>query len=144
MDTLTGGVHKALRIKTVMTPFPYHVDADAPLAEARTLMRQHDIHHLAVKRGDAIAGVVALRDLPRPDADGTRTVEEIATGDPYVVDINTRVDEVALAMATRHIDCALVTRDGHLAGLFTASDACRLLAERLRAIAPPPPDDDVA
>lgn len=127
-----------------MTPFPYHVDATAPLEEARALMREHEIHHLAVKRGDAIAGVVAMRDLPHPADDGGRAVREVAMGDPYVVDINTRVDEVALTMAARHIDCALVTRDGHLAGLFTTTDACRLLGEHLRAIAPPPPDDDVA
>lgn len=137
-------MRKALLIKSVMTPFPYHVDATAGLAEARALMREHDIHHLAVKRGDDIAGVVSLRDLPAPAADGRRTVEEIATGNPYVVDINTRVDEVALTMARRHVDCTLVTRDGHLAGLFTTSDACRLLGEHLRQIAPPPPDDDVA
>jgi len=137
-------VRKTLRIKTVMTPFPYHVDEDAPLDEARTLMRDHEIHHLAVKRGDAIAGLVALRDLPPPHEDGGRTVQEVATGDPYVVDINTPVDEIALMMAARHIDCAVVTRDGHLAGLFTTTDACRVLGEHLRTIAPLPPDDDVA
>jgi acetoin utilization protein AcuB len=137
-------VRKALRIKTVMTPFPYHVDAAAPLAEARALMREHDIHHLPVKRGDAIVGVIAMRDLPPPAGDGGRTVGEIATGNPYVVDTNSRLDEVALTMAARRVDCVVVTRDGHLAGLFTVTDACRLLGEHLRAIAPPPPDDDVA
>lgn len=137
-------MRKVLRIKTVMTPFPYSVDAAAPLERARALMREHDIHHLPVKRGDEIAGVVALRDLGRPADDPGRTVSQVASGDPYVVDINTRLDEVALTMAERHVDCALVTRDGHLAGLFTTTDACRLLGEHLRAIAPPPPDDDVA
>ncbi len=137
-------MRKALRIKTVMTPFPYHVDATAPLGEARALMREHDIHHLPVKRGDEIAGVIALRNLPPQAEDGGRTVSDIATGDPYVVDTNTRLDEVALTMAARHVDCVLVTHDGHLAGLFTTTDACRLLGEHLRTIAPPPPDDDVA
>lgn len=137
-------MRKTPRIKTVMTAFPYFVDAGAPLAQARALMREHDIHHLPVKRGDDIAGIIALKDLPRPEDDAGRTVHEIATGDPYVVDINARLDEVALAMADWHIDCVLVTRDGHLAGLFTTSDACRLLGEHLRSIAPPPPDDDVA
>ena len=137
-------MRKALRIKTVMTPFPYSVDAAAPLERARTLMGEHGIHHLPVKRGDEIAGVVALRDLGPPVGDVGRTVSEVASGDPYVVDINARLDEVALTMAERHVDCALVTRDGHLAGLFTTTDACRLLGEHLRTLAPPPPDDDVA
>lgn len=128
----------------MMTPFPYHVEAEAPLAEARALMAEHDIHHLPVKRGDQITGVIAMRDLPPMGADAARAVSEIATGDPYVVDINARLDDVALTMAARHIDCVLVTRDGHLAGLFTTTDACRLLGEHLRALAPPPPDDDVA
>lgn len=127
-----------------MTAFPYSVDVSAPLDRARTLMREHDIHHLPVKQRDEIVGVVALRDLERPGAASAGTTGEVMRGAPYVVDINARVDEVAFTMADRHLDCVLVTREGHLAGLFTTTDACRLLGEHLRRDAPPPPDDVVA
>jgi len=107
-------------------------------------MAEHDIHHLPVKHGDEIIGSLALRALGEPANDAGRTVGEVATRNPFVVDVNARVDEVAFAMAERHIDCVLVTREGHLAGLFTTTDACRLLGEQLRKDAPPPPDDVVA
>ena len=127
-----------------MTPFPYSVDVAAPLARARALMAEHDIHHLPVKQGDRLVGAIALRDLGAPADDAGRTVRDVATTDPYVVDASARVDDVAFAMADRHIECVLVTREGHLAGLFTTTDVCRLLGERLRQTAPPPPDDVVA
>jgi CBS domain-containing protein len=39
---------------------------------------------------------------------------------------------VVAEMAARHIGSAIVLRHGRLVGVFTAVDACRLLAEFLR------------
>ncbi len=55
---------------------------------------------------------------------------ELTVGDAYQpqsysVDLNTPLDVVLLEMAARHIGSALVTRKGRLAGIFTATDACR-------------------
>jgi len=37
-----------------------------------------------------------------------------------------------IEMAERRIGSAIVTRKGEIAGLFTATDACRCFAEHLR------------
>ena len=41
-------------IKAVMTPFPYAVEADEPLARALEVMEQHDIRHLPILFEDLI------------------------------------------------------------------------------------------
>ena len=39
-------------------------------------------------------------------------------------------DRVLLHMADEHIGCALVVKDGRLAGIFTTTDACRVFSTR--------------
>ena len=127
-------------IKTAMTPFPYAVDIDAPLAEAVALIVEHRIHHLPVTAGPELVGVVSDRDIRRlgehnPGAGRSPqalTVRDIYTPDPYIVDLNERLDHVAMKMAEEHIGTVLVTRQDKLAGIFTVTDACRCLAEHLR------------
>ena len=50
--------HKPL-LKVMMTPFPYSIGQDAPVAEALELMEAHAVHHLPVTEGHAlVAGVI--------------------------------------------------------------------------------------
>ena len=138
-------------IKTVMTPFPYSIDIDAPINKARAFMHKQNIRHLPVISGGKLAGVVSDRDiklylgpdLDYPEADTTR-VRDVYLANPYVVDLNESLDIVLLAMAERHIGSVLVTRDGKLAGLFTATDACRTFAQYLRKRFHPAGGDEAA
>jgi CBS domain-containing protein len=50
-----------------------------------------------------------------------------------MVDSNTPLDHVVEEMAERRIGSALVTHHGTLAGIFTVTDACRVLAEILKS-----------
>lgn len=126
-------------IKSVMTPFPYSIDIEAPINEARAFMQKQNIRHLPVIAGGKLAGIVSDRDiklylgpdLDYPQANETR-VRDVYLANPYVVDLNEALDNVLVTMAERHIGSVLVTRDGKLAGLFTATDACRAFAEHLR------------
>lgn len=126
-------------IKTVMTAFPYSVDAEAPISEAQDFMRQHQIRHLPVTEAGELVGSISDRDIKLilgpdfayPDVRGTR-VRDAMIRDAYIVDLETRLDEVLLHMAEHHIGSAIVTRKGKLAGVFTVTDACRHFAEYLR------------
>ena len=51
--------------------------------------------------------------------------------DCYVVDLEQPLREVLRHMAERHIGAAVITAHGRLAGIFTATDACRAFAEHL-------------
>lgn len=126
-------------IKSVMTPFPYSVDVSASLAAAQEFMRVHHIHHLPVTRDGELAGVITDRDIKLvlgpdfayPDAEQTSVAEGMKR-EAYIVDMDTRLDEVLAHMAEKHLGSAIVTRRGKLAGVFTATDACRHFAEFLR------------
>jgi CBS domain-containing protein len=141
-------IDKAPAVATVMTTFPYTVGTATPLAEAQLLMRQHDIGQLPVHEGDEIVGMVTDRQLERllaaaADADEAPTLRNVALKRPYVVDLHTSLAVVAAEMARRQDNVALVVRGGRLAGIFTATDACRILSELFRA--PEPSDgEDIA
>lgn len=126
-------------IKAVMTPFPYSVDAAASLAEAQQFMRAHNIRHLPVTQNGDLVGSISDRDIKLvlgpdfayPSADATQVADAMVR-DPYVVDMDTRLDAVLSHMAEKHLGAALVTRHGRLAGVFTVTDACRHFAEFLQ------------
>jgi acetoin utilization protein AcuB len=121
-----------------MTPFPHSIDVDAPLAQARKMMREGHFRHLPVTSGRDIVGVVTDRDIKLllgPDF-GNPDERELKVYDAYidkpcVVPASTPVATVARAMAERHIGSALVIKNGKLVGIFTVTDACRALAEVL-------------
>jgi acetoin utilization protein AcuB len=136
---------------SVMTPFPYVVQVDDSLLQARELMVRHQVRHLPVKRGNSLVGVLTDRDLKRaldPDL-GLPPKEELFVRDvfqpePYIVDSSEPLDHVLEHMAAEHIGSALVTKGGHLVGIFTATDACRVFCRHLRSIFPKRPGDAVA
>ena len=125
-------------IKSVMTPFPYAIEADAPLRQARNRMLQHEIRHLPVTRRHRLVGVLTDRDLKRAldpslglAPKNELFVEDVMVADAYAVSMDEPLDHVLAEMAERHIGCALVVKGDQLAGIFTSTDACRLFADEL-------------
>jgi CBS domain-containing protein len=53
--------------------------------------------------------------------------------DPYLVAFETPLNEIALEMAKRHIGSAIVLHHEKLAGILSATDICRILAEILES-----------
>jgi acetoin utilization protein AcuB len=125
-----------------MTAFPYFIEVDAGLKAATQMMERHGIRHLPVKDGDELIGVVSDRDIKR--AKRELHVSDIVVRETYIIDLNERLDSVLLHLAQRHIGCALVVKEGRLAGIFTTTDACRVFGEYLRSLFPTEPGDDVA
>jgi acetoin utilization protein AcuB len=125
-------------IRQFMTTFPLTIEADAGVLEARKLMLRHKVRHLPVVCDGELAGLISDRDiklmlgpeLDYPDPHEV-SVADVMVDQPYVVDLDTPLLGVLRHMIDTHISTALVTRAGHLAGIFTAMDACRYLAERL-------------
>ncbi len=138
-------------MRSVMTPFPYFVEAGDSLLVARALMVRHEVRHLPVKDGGKLVGVLTDRDLKRaldPDLGlppkDELFVRDVFMPDAYAVDTSTPLDCVLEEMANRHMGSVLVTSHGRLAGIFTTTDACRILCGHLRALVPPRPGDDAA
>ena len=126
------------QVVAFMTPFPYFIDVDAPLAEAHALMREHHFRHLPVTSAQAIVGILTDRDIKLvlgPDF-GSPDERELRVRDAYVerpcvVPASTPVAVVARTMAEHRIGSAIVTKHDKLVGIFTVTDACRALAEIL-------------
>ena len=136
------------RVKAVMTPFPYSVETTASLQSARKMMDDHDIHHLPVVDEGQLVGVVSRGDLERAASstaqDAAGAIGEIVSREPYVISLAERLDKVLIHMAEHGHDAALVVKEGRLAGIFTATDACRSFAESLRQQFGVRGDDEVA
>jgi acetoin utilization protein AcuB len=139
------------QILAYMTPFPYSIDVDAPLAEAHVFLRERQIRHLPVTRDGVLAGVLTDRDIKLalgPDLgsppERELKVRDVFQPECYVVDAAEPLEDVAHTMAGRHVGSALVTRGGKLVGIFTTTDACRALARVLREQHPHAGPDIVA
>jgi acetoin utilization protein AcuB len=125
-------------VRRVMTPFPWSIEASSAVEEAWQMMADNGIRHLPVTESGELVGLVSGRDLGlamdarlgTPKARGV-TVGDLCERDPFVVDLSTPVEAVARQMAERRLGSALVTRHGKLVGIFTTTDACRLLADVL-------------
>lgn len=143
--------HHRPQILAYMTPFPFSIDVEAPLAEAHAFMRDRQIRHLPVTERGKLAGILTDRDIKLalgPDLgsppERELTVRDVFQPDSFVVDAATPLEEVAAAMAGRHVGSALVTRGDTVVGIFTATDACRALARVLREQRPHAGPDDAA
>jgi len=136
-------------VKVAMTPFPHAVDADAPVSAALAMMEEHGVHQLPVTDRGRLLGVVARDDVSlvtagargRPRAVRVRDACAVAA---YVVEDRERLDRVLEHMAREHRPAALVVRREKLVGIFTFTDACRILAGWLRTRFLEPGDDDAA
>lgn len=126
-------------VSAAMTPFPYHVQADAPIAEVERLMEEHRIRHVPVQDGRRVVGIISEGDLRQlvnpalPPRDHQRIrARDILVADPYVVEMTAPLDEVVEEMSRRRIGSAIVVRHERLAGILSANDVCRVLAAILR------------
>ena len=130
------------KLKDIMTPFPYSVDADAPIDDAVEFMRRHKIRHLPVMTKGQLTSVVSDRDIKLvlgPDfayPDGREVnVRDVMVDGCYSVDLATPLAAVVRHMAEHRLGSVVVTRRGKLAGVFTSTDACRAFANYLENVA---------
>lgn len=138
-------------VASVMTPFPWVIETDQLLAQAKAMMIRRHFRHLPVVEDGVLIGVVTDRDIhiaesSTGDAEARSNLRVIdaVMRDAYIVGIHEPIDAVLDEMAARHTGFALVVKDDRLAGIFTASDACNRFAEFLRRMFPEDDGNDVA
>ena len=128
---------KKRTIESFMTPFPHSIHSGMPLKTARSLMRKYGIRHLPVQLAGHLVGVLTDRDLKLGasfDQEGTLMVEDVMTPDPFTVKRDDSIGAVATEMARHKYGCAIVQDEkGKVIGIFTATDALKLLGEILNS-----------
>lgn len=111
------------------------ITPDAPLSAALQLMATRGVRHLPVIDGEGCRGVVLEVDLLRFIPHGFGSLDERAG--PHVEDlirptqplpVAARRSDAAHHMQAEHADAVLVTDNGRLVGIVTATDLVRSLA----------------
>lgn len=118
-----------MRIREVMTKDVETVAPTLQAADAAARMRLNRIHHLVVKEGRAIVGVLSDRDVRgRSAADLAQfRVDELMTRSAVAVGPNDTVRAAANLMRGRTIGCLPVVERGRLVGIVTVTDLLELL-----------------
>ena len=132
-------------VRSVMTPAPEVIGAQADTSSALERLRTLGVRHLPVMDRDRLVGVLSEHDLQgvrvfldySPGEIGP-TVGELCSRDLLVVGPDDPLDEAATAMADRRVGAALVVDGTELVGIMTCVDLCKGLTDlvsRLRSIA---------
>lgn len=122
-------------IRDLMTQLPHSVGHDISISKAKTMMREHHIHHLPVLDGGKLVGVLSARDLKVAEGipnSAEMPVEELMTDEPLIVDPDTDVKTVIETMLSKEAGSVIVSaKAGQPWGIFTSTDGLRHLIERL-------------
>lgn len=122
------------KIKDFMIATPHTIGEDITLTKAMEMMREFHIRHLPVQYGGKLVGVLSDRDIKLaltvyPAAKDLK-IGDIMTEEPYAVSAETPLQEVLSQMAIHKYGCTIVKNEkGRAIGIFTATDAVRLLSE---------------
>ena len=122
-----------------MTPLPVTITRDTSLSDARSKMALYGIRHLPVVENGHPVSMVSDRDLSVAEAIFTElrktpaahVVRLLGSPSPHQVAVTAPVEEVLREMFRERLEAVLVVEGDRLAGIFTATDACRLLADGL-------------
>ena len=123
-----------MTVSEVMSPDVVSVSPALSLAEARSLMRHHQIHHLVVERGQQTVGIVSARDLSRtgPSRKAAKTVADVMNRHVLTAEAGTSLDRAAYKMRGHSVGCLIVLNRGRVAGIVTPSDLLGLLVSRAK------------
>lgn len=125
-----------MTIAKFMTAGPHTIGREQSLTAAKQLMHKSHVRHLPVLHGGKLVGVVSERDLDVVSAlPGSRqlSVEDAMVADVYLTSEDAPLDKVAADMARLKVGSAIVLKQEHVVGVFTAVDGLRALAELLKA-----------
>ena len=118
------------RIRDFMTPQPWIVQADDSLTLAREMLDARGAHHLPVVDAGKIVGIITASDLDRA-GERRGTVADLMREVPCVSG-TTHISDVLDLMTRECSDAVVVVGEDHVEGIFTTSDALRVLSQLLR------------
>jgi acetoin utilization protein AcuB len=139
MNTNTNAVTKKrpraarLMMKDVMTEHPVTIGRDQPLEVAHQMMRERHVRHLPVLEHGELVGILSQRDLyfleTVAGVDLAKDhVDDAMSTDTLAVGPDDSLDVVAGIMAARKLGSAVVIERHRVIGIFTATDALRVLS----------------
>ncbi len=140
-------------IEAIMSTNLITVTPSATLAEARSLMHDHRIHHVPVVEGDELVGLITLTNvLAATDSflrdDSSRIhaneigIKDAMVTDVATVDINASLRHAALFLERHKIGCLPVLDNDKLVGIITDTDFVAVAINLLEQLEETEPVDD--
>jgi CBS domain-containing protein len=127
-------MRKKMPVRECMSHLPAETDRREPLSVVVRQMREQKCHHIPIMDGPRVYGILSRQDLHELSLRSGKSSEDLVAGDvctrdPLTVGPMTPIVEVAQSMLDLHVGSALVADGGVLVGIFTSTDALRLIAE---------------
>lgn len=128
-----------IKVADVMTRSPRCIEPHQPVNLAWQWMDEMNVRHLPVRESGKIVGIVSERDLARlasatrvgPDLTAQK-VEDAMMSSVLTVSELDSVKRVAATMLSHRVGSAVVVgADGGVLGIFTDSDALKILSGQL-------------
>jgi acetoin utilization protein AcuB len=131
-----------ITVDKIMSRRVLDVDMDVTLKEVREIFDHVRFHHILVKDGDRLMGIVSDRDVlkavspyasttserPRDAATLRKRVHQIMTRRPITIGVDGSILEAIRAFIDHHISCLPVLNpDGTVAGILTWRDVLRAI-----------------
>ena len=121
------------KVYQYMTPSPHTVTPNTTVREALDTMATLGVRHLPVVEGGVLLGVLSDREVRAvallPGGPDSLKAEQAMAREPYFVQVDASVREVAAHMAVEKLGAAVVMDRGNVVGIFTTVDALRALVE---------------
>jgi CBS domain-containing protein len=121
-----------IRVADLMTAPPVTCAPRTPLVEAARLMRDRRISCLCVTEGDALVGIVTVRDFTNRALAAALPLEtpvaEIMTPHPITLPSSAIGSDVLHSMMERHLGHLPIVDAGRLVGIVTQTDLTRFQA----------------
>lgn len=120
-------------IKSEMVSFPFVIEPDMTIAEAKTFMSQQTLRHLpVVNSSNQILGVISERDL-KASKYPNESIKSVMVAEVYIVPEDAELNHVIKVMADQKYGSVLVVNSAdELTGIFTSIDALYLLEKLLK------------
>lgn len=121
-----------------MRPFPWAVDIGISIRAALDEMVSHNIHHLPVKSGNEVVGIVSAEQLTLGLTKDDAETDLTAYCDHSALKFQTRdtLDLVLTQMIEFDQGAVLVMKEQRLAGIYTARNAIHHLLKLLTELYP--------
>lgn len=111
------------------------ISPDKTVFDAYAQMQKKQIHHLPVIDNGQAVGIISDRDLLFVTQYGNAKdilCKDIMTKSPYVVSTDESISDLAKTMVEMKINSALINNnEGKVVGIFTSTDAMKLLSTTL-------------
>ncbi|MGZ3453144.1 MAG: CBS domain-containing protein [Polyangiales bacterium] len=119
-------------IEQVMTGTPLTIGAEQTLETAAEMMAEFGVRHLPVRREGHLVGLISVSEARDRNRSPFLPVSAAMVREPMVVAPEDNVADVVARMAERRHEAAIVVAGERVVGIFTATDAERMLAAMLR------------